>query len=61
MALNSALENAKTYAIELCKTINTNLGEIKAISSSSNYNDDWTSFYADYQEQLTVNVEYNMN
>ncbi|WP_430427519.1 hypothetical protein [Maribacter litoralis] len=61
MALNAALENAKTYATELCKTINTSLGDIKAISSSSNYNDDWTSFYADYQEQLTVNVEYNMN
>ena len=61
IALNTALENAKAYAMELCKTINTELGNIHAISSNANYNDDWTSYYADYQEQLTVNVVYSMN
>ena len=61
IALNAALENAKAYAMELCKTINTELGNIHAISSNANYNDDWTSYYADYQEQLTVNVVYSMN
>lgn len=59
-ALELALKDAMNNANSLCKAINTSVGEIMSISSNQYQNEDWTSYYTDYQEQFTVNVVYQM-
>lgn len=59
-ALELALKDAMENANSLCKAINTSVGEIISISSNQYHNEDWTSYYTDYQEQFTVNVVYQM-
>lgn len=60
-ALNMALQDAKSNAELLCKTIGTTVGKIVSISSNQFKNDGWISYYSDYEEQFSVSVVYEMN
>ncbi|WP_197496148.1 SIMPL domain-containing protein [Maribacter hydrothermalis] len=59
-ALEIALKDAMANATLLCKAINTTVGDIISISSNQYKNEDWVSYYTDYQEQFTVSVVYQM-
>ncbi|MDF4202197.1 SIMPL domain-containing protein [Maribacter sp. SA7] len=60
-ALDIALKDAKENADTLCNAIDTSVGEIISISSNQYNNEDWVSYYTDYQEQYTVSIVYKMN
>lgn len=59
-ALENALKDAMANAALLCKAINTSVGDIISISSNLYKNEDWVSYYTDYQEQFSVSVVYQM-